>query len=383
MNKPWRPSLEQILAAQVEYLAPTRRPGTVACYRAVARRFLRYLQATHPEVHRLSHLRRDPHLLGWLRSLCECHPPLANCTRQHTIYMLRRLLDDVAAGGQHRLRAGLILRTDFPPSDRYLPRPLSPEDDQRLMQELRRSDDLVSNALLLLRATGMRIGECLRLTTDCLRHVGEDQWAIHVPLGKLHTERWVPVDYTIRQILDRVRVLRAATPGQTTDHSAAWLFLLPNGRRISYARMHRELRGAALKAGCAVLPKPHQLRHSYASELLRAGVSLPAVQRLLGHADIRMTLRYVQVTQQDLQREFRLARQTLAQCHLMPPLPVPTTDTQNLCGLPAILQSLTGTRHLLAVYASAISDGVTQRKLQRLTNRLCKVSSELEQLNLP
>jgi len=38
--------------------------------------------------------------------------------------------------------------------------------------------------------------------------------------------------------------------------------------------------------------------------MLRLGVSLPALMRLLGHKDIRMTLRYVQVTQQDLQREF-------------------------------------------------------------------------------
>ena len=96
-----------------------------------------------------------------------------------------------------------------------------------------------------------------------------------------------------------------------------------------------------------------------------------------------MTLRYVQVIQQDLQREFRLARQTLAQRHLMPPLPVPSTATQNSCGLPAILQSLTSTRHLLAIYVTGVSNSATQRKLQRLTNRLCKVSSELAQLNLP
>src|SRR5712691_4950987 len=45
----------------------------------------------------------------------------------------------------------------------------------------------------------------------------------------------------------------------------------------------------------------------YASEMLRLGVSLPALMQLLGRKDIRMTLRYVQVTQQDLQREFHTA----------------------------------------------------------------------------
>ncbi len=47
--------------------------------------------------------------------------------------------------------------------------------------------------------------------------------------------------------------------------------------------------------------------------MLRLGVSLPALMQLLGHKDIRMTLRYVQVTQQDLQREFHRARQNTPQ----------------------------------------------------------------------
>src|ERR1019366_2148731 len=72
------------------------------------------------------------------------------------------------------------------------PAALSPEHDRRLQQELRRTGDLPATALLLTRATGRRIGECLDLAPDCLRQLGLDQWALHVPLGKLHTERLVP-----------------------------------------------------------------------------------------------------------------------------------------------------------------------------------------------
>jgi len=59
-----------------------------------------------------------------------------------------------------------------------------------LQQELRRTDNLAANALLLIRATGIRIGECLDLSLDCLRQLGPGRWALHVPLGKLHTERF-------------------------------------------------------------------------------------------------------------------------------------------------------------------------------------------------
>jgi hypothetical protein len=190
---PSPPSLEQIFQAPIQTLALTLRPDTVSGYRGATRRFLSYLRAAFPRVHRLSHLRRDPHLLGWFRSLCEQQPPLSNRFRINLLLCLRRLLEDLADNG-HSLPADLIRRQDFPPSARYLPRPLPPPDDQLLQQELRRTGDLPANALLLTRATAIRIGECIDLALDCLHQIGPDQWALHVTLGKLLTERLVPAD---------------------------------------------------------------------------------------------------------------------------------------------------------------------------------------------
>ena len=83
-------------------------------------------------------------------------------------------------GGQYTLPQGLILSTDLPRLDQYLPKPLSPQDDRLLQQQLRAQDDLLSQALLLFRYTGMRIGELLNLPTDALRHLGGEQRALHV-----------------------------------------------------------------------------------------------------------------------------------------------------------------------------------------------------------
>lgn len=98
------------------------------------------------------------------------------------------------------LRPDLLLPDDVPPLDRYLPRPLTPEDDLLPQQQFRRRDDRQATALLLLCLTDMRIGECVQLAPDCLRHLGGEQWALHVPLGKLDTDRWVPADAEIRHL---------------------------------------------------------------------------------------------------------------------------------------------------------------------------------------
>jgi hypothetical protein len=68
---------------------------------------------------------------------------------------------------------------------------------------------------------------------------------------------------------------------------------------------------------------PHQLRHSFGAEMLRAGVSFPAVMKLLGHQNPEMTLRYVKVCLLDLQREFHLAGSPPR--HLLPTSPLPAS----------------------------------------------------------
>ena len=292
--KPSKPTLDEILEAHIQTLALTLRRDTVTNYRCVAHRFLGYLHAAFPRVRRLAQLRRDPHLLGWFRWMCHQDPPLCNKTRADYLLGLRRLLDDLAANG-HCFQPNLIRREDFPPRPQYLPRPLPPLDDQLLRDELRRTDDLPANALLLTRATGIRIGECIDLALDCLRQLGPDQWALHVPLGKLHTERLVPVDADGRRIIDRILALRALAPPARLAKSAGMLLPRCGGHYALYQTLLWALADAAKRAGCSCPVTPHRLRHTFASEMLRLGVSLPALMQLLGHKDIRMTLRYVQV----------------------------------------------------------------------------------------
>jgi site-specific recombinase XerD len=374
-------SLEKIFETHIRTLALTLRPHTVDNYRSTARCFLAYLRATSPQLlqpSQVDQLRRDPHLLGWFRSLSEQQRPIRNTTRIRYLIRLRRLLDDLAVNG-HPLQPDLIRREDFPPEPRYLPRPLSPQEDQILQRELLRTDDLYTNALLLMRATGIRVGECIQLPLDCLRQVGTEQWALHVPLGKLHTERLVPADDEVRRIVERILTLRtSAAPVQLANSQA---FLLPHRgvRYVLLQPLQSALAQAAKRAGCATHVTPHRLRHSFATEMLRLGVSLPALMKLLGHRDIRMTLRYVEVTQQDLQREFHQARQNAAHPHHLPTLALPKDISS--ADLSGIREALAATRHLLEMYRRQLGNEKIRRKLQRLDKRLLTVASELHKIH--
>lgn len=370
-------SLEQLLEQQVQTLALTLQPSTVRNYRTVSHRFLVYLSTAFPGVRRVSQLRRDPHMLGWLRWLCEQDPPLYKSTRTEHLICLRRLLDDLAVQG-HPVQPGLIIGADFPPRQEYLPRALSPEDDHLLQEQLRRADSLYSNALLLMRLTGIRLGECIHLPLDCLRQVADEQWALHVPLGKLHNERLVPLDSEGLRLVEHILEQRAlAFPSRLAKSKG---FLLPRlgGRFALFQTLREKLADLAKRAGCADTNpiSPHRLRHTWASELLRCGISLPALMQLMGHKTIRMTLLYLKVTQPDLQREFYKARRNTAQTHQLPALAVSAATAD----LPGIDRSLAATRHLLEMYRRQLSTDRIRRCLQRLDRRLLYVALQLQKL---
>jgi site-specific recombinase XerD len=376
MNAPSRP-LEAALKARVRLLATTLRPSTVKQYKHTARLFVAYLRETFPDVRRPDQIRRDPHVLGWLEHLWmrrarRSGNPLCGGSRAAHLIRLRKLFD-LLADHASPPRPGLLLSEDIPRPDQTLPRPLTPEDDSRLQTELRNRNDLFSNALLLTRLTGIRIGETVDLAPDCLRHLGGEDWALHVPVGKLHNERWTPVDDEVRAVIARLHFLATLPPRLESG------FLLPRPRRREELcqALRTALSEAATQAGISAHIVPHQLRHTYATTMLRAGVSLPALMKLLGHRSANMTLRYVEITQKDLQREFHLASRSPR--HPMPvPAPLGTADP-DLADAAAVTQRIAATIRLLDLFRMQNPADLDQA-LRLLLRRLVRIRSRFEKL---
>ena len=89
-------------------------------------------------------------------------------------------------------------------------------------------------------------------------------------------------------------------------------------------------------------------------------------------------MRYLLVTQQDLQREFHAARQRADLPHRMPVLAVPACGaTADVSG---IRQALDAARHLLEMYRRGRADEKTRRRLQRLDRRLLDVADQLDHI---
>lgn len=379
MNRPRRPPVQHLLAPAferaVDSFCAALSLDTTRHYRGTARNFLLYLAKHHPDVNLLGSLRRDPHILGWMSYLRSQQRPLETASYINLLLTLRCVLTELAWMEQLPDLTHFIRSDDIPRVPQRLPRPLTPEQDQQLQQEFLRRNDLGSNAFLLIRHTGMRIGECADLSLDCLRATGPNQWAVHVPLGKLKTERLVPVDSFVCGLVQRLRFFRSLD----SVPEDGFLLARPHRKEALVRQLREYLPQVCYAIGLSTRIVPHQLRHTYASEMLRAGVGLPALMKLLGHTNPEMTLRYLDITLTDLQREFQRARSKPR--HLIPQ--PKTTFASVRTGLTGVLDSIIAAQHVLEMFRRTLPESRARKHLDRLSNRLTKILAEARQLAKP
>jgi hypothetical protein len=202
-----------------------------------------------------------------------------------------------------------VFPSDMPRPDRPLPRYLPVDSDRQLAAALSESTyRLAADALLLQRACGLRIGELLDLELDCVHEIpGQGSW-LKIPLGKLDTERMVPLDDQVLTVIDRITTTRS--PGRPMRHprtgAPADFLFTHHGKRLSQNAVRAELNRAATAAGLGHVTT-HQLRHTYATALINAGVSLQALMALLGHVSTEMSLRYAHLFDSTVRTEYERA----------------------------------------------------------------------------
>lgn len=271
--------------------------------------FGEYLGTHHPEIGSLRALERR-HVEGFLvwnrtrpwRGRLARPQAVSISVAHEAVLSLRNFLDDLTLWGwAERPARRLVFASDVPRLPRPLPRALPPDVDRALMAAV---DDLADpfarTAITLLRRAGLRLGECLDLELDGVVDYGQSGTWLRVPLGKLASERMVPLEPATVELLDAWTAGRGRQrpqPHPRTARPTDFLFA-ERGQRLGPWGVRSGLRAAVIAAGLTgpggvpLRVTPHQLRHTYATELANAGMSLQGLMALLGHVTPEMTLRY-------------------------------------------------------------------------------------------
>lgn len=140
----------------------------------------------------------------------------------------------------------------------------------------------IAPLVVLALETGLRQGELLRLEW-C--DVSLERRTLTVTRSKAKRPRSVPLSGPALDALKRLQAARGAIPMDGPDR------VFPSIPAFLAGHTRRLYRAATRAAGCRTL-RFHDLRHLYATNLVRAGVPITDVAKLLGHATLAMTMRY-------------------------------------------------------------------------------------------
>ncbi len=240
------------------------------------------------------HMKRQ----GLLPSTRKEYTRIANaCGSDPVTWLNRKLHARTPIGTVLPLRAAVkhvLISEGYDPAqvDEMLPRAkgrpcglrdaLTPEQLAVYYVAVNETGDPVKTILKLLPRTGLRISEVCGLHRDnLLRHGGVMGLRFR---GKRDAERFVPLNAAARQALGEH--MEATEP-------SGWLFTGYMDGPITPAavrKVTRKLREAHPALGPLT---PHVLRHTFATNALRAGADLRTVQALLGHKSIQTTARYL------------------------------------------------------------------------------------------
>jgi integrase/recombinase XerD len=173
----------------------------------------------------------------------------------------------------------------------FLPRAIAPSDIRKLLGVIEETRD--RTLVLVLLRTGMRIGELLRVK---MRDLDIRERKVHIYEGEKNC-----LGRVVYLSDDVVMALRLWL--KQRDKTREYLFYGRSTLCYSSAWniFQRYLRAAELQNKGYTM---HSLRHTFASELLNAGMRLECLQLLLGHRDIEMTRRYARLTDKSREEEY-------------------------------------------------------------------------------
>ena len=240
--------------------------------------FLNYLK-THG-CRSLSAISRE-HVSGFVESEQDRGmAPKTVHSRLRWVYSFLRYLQDQGIVGADLLK--YKLRIKMPDS---LPRAIDPEDIQQMLAVLKTYRDRA--LILTLLRTGMRIGELLGTKIADL-NLGQK----HIRIFEAQKNRAGRIVYVST---DAARALKRWLKHR--GYESDFVFCGHGGRPLSYEAVRAVFSNCLEKAGLGEKNYTlHCLRHTYATELLNAGMPLQCLQELLGHKSIEMTRRYARLS---------------------------------------------------------------------------------------
>lgn len=250
----------------------------------------------------------------------------------------------------------------------HLPRPLDPEIDQAYQKILLETDDIIYKGIHLLRRTGLRVAELMELEFNCIDEHSNGYCSLKVPAIKLGMERSVPLDpLTVKYIKE----IQSRSLIHNNNEEPSYLVIGSNGKRPEYDKFCYANVEICSRLKTKKWINLHALRHTYATNLLNAGVSIFSLKEILGHKTIIMTLKYAKVSQVKIKDEYLLAIEKMQSGLIAPILRSSDKTTEDI---------FTELSNCIKKQSDDCIHATAKSQVKSILNRLAKIKCDVQKL---
>ncbi len=191
-----------------------------------------------------------------------------------------------------------VLSVDRPKTRLYLPRTLSKQEVEEILDEFRDDGDVLMmrdyTIFELIYSSGMRISELISLDVDSF---SREESFIRV-VGKRNKERVVFIgEIASRAVINYIDFVRPLLLDKKNVKEKA-LFLNRRGERLTRQAVHKRFHEKVEKLGLDATV--HTLRHSFATHMIENGADIRSIQEMLGHSDVKTTQIYTHLDTKEL-----------------------------------------------------------------------------------
>ena len=236
-------------------------------------------------------------------------------TKSVRISNLKMFLETAKQNSWAKIRPYLIRPEDYPKRVKNAPRFIPEEVMKQLNQNLDLLPLPVMRGVLVLQETGLRIGELLQLSFNCINQDNSGDWFLDYMKWKQNTEDRKPISIEIARViqeqqqfirehfLDYEHLFCARARGSTGLEYVPSPKIMLSKSFIDYLKNLAKKKNICDNSGKAWNFQNHEFRHTVGTRMINNGVPQHIVQRFLGHESPEMTMHYAHIYDQTLKKE--------------------------------------------------------------------------------
>lgn len=289
--------IKQAILTYMRWCDVKYQPSTIHSCRAAVLGFFLWLQAEHPYITQLDGVTR-PIALAYATQLKRRVDDKTYTPKYRTdLYRRIRLFYEFAIVEQLETSPGRnpFAVGDTPEDPDPVPRYLTDQEIQAILRYVATEATLQERVLVtVLLHTGIRACEVVDLkNTDIVQVQG--RWKLHIHEGKGLKDRLVPLT---QPCLEALRSWEREGQGKATPY-----LFTSHGRPWASTHVGTVIRELGIKLGLTGIT-PHRFRHTFAVALLNYGIRESALQKMMGHKTLNMTLEYARILDTTVEQAF-------------------------------------------------------------------------------